>query len=98
LDKARAYYGSADYNAAPEVLRKTLVSLVNTDLRDIIGNITAPTLLIWGENDTATPLSDAKIIESKIKDCGLCVIKGTGHYSFCERPFEAQAIINSFLS
>lgn len=98
LDKARAYYGSADYNAAPEVLRKTLVSLVNTDLRDIIGNITSPTLLIWGENDTATPLSDAKIIESKIKDCGLCVIKGTGHYSFCERPFEAQAIINSFLS
>ncbi len=98
LDKARAYYGSADYNAAPEVLRKTLVSLVNTDLRDIISNITAPTLLIWGENDTATPLSDAKIIESKIKDCGLCVIKGTGHYSFCERPFEAQAIINSFLS
>lgn len=98
LNKARAYYGSADYNAAPEVLRKTLVSLVNTDLRDIIGNITAPTLLIWGENDTATPLADAKIIESKIKDCGLCVIKGTGHYSFCEKPFEAQAIINSFLS
>ncbi len=98
LDKARAYYGSADYNAAPEVLRKTLVSLVNTDLRDIIGNITAPTLLIWGENDTATPLADAKIIESKIKDCGLCVIKGTGHYSFCEKPYEAQAIINSFLS
>lgn len=98
LDKARAYYGSADYNAAPEVLRKTLVSLVNTDLRDIIGNITSPTLLIWGENDTATPLSDAKIIESKIKDSGLCVIKGTGHYSFCEKPYEAQAIINSFLS
>lgn len=98
LNKARAYYGSADYNAAPEVLRKTLVSLVNTDLRDIIGNIKAPTLLIWGENDTATPLSDAKIIESLISDCGLCVIKGTGHYSFCERPFEAQAIINSFLS
>lgn len=98
LNKARAYYGSADYNAAPEVLRKTLVSLVNTDLRDIISNIKAPTLLIWGENDTATPLSDAKIIESLIPDCGLCVIKDTGHYSFCERPFEAQAIINSFLS
>ena len=97
MQKARNYYGSADYNAAPEVLRKTLVSLVNTDLRDILHSITAPTLLIWGENDTATPLSDAKIIESKIKDSGLCVIKGTGHYSFCERPFEAQAIINSFL-
>lgn len=98
LEKARNHYGSADYNAAPPVLRQTLVSLVNTDLRDILGNINCPTLLIWGENDTATPLSDAKIIESKIRDCGLCVIKGTGHFSFCEKPFEAHAIINSFIS
>ena len=74
-----------------------MVSLVNTDLRDIIHKISCPTLLIWGENDTATPLSDAKIIESLIPDCGLCVIKGTGHFSFCERPFEAHAIINSFI-
>ncbi len=97
LDKARRHYGSADYNAAPEVLRKTLVSLVNTDIRDILTNIKCPTLLIWGENDTATPLSDAKIIESLIDDAGLCVIKGTGHFSFVERPFEANAIINSFI-
>lgn len=97
LDKARRHYGSADYNAAPEVLRKTLVSLVNTDIRDLLPNIKCPTLLIWGENDTATPLSDAKIIESLINDAGLCVIKGTGHFSFVERPFEANAIINSFI-
>ena len=97
LEKARNHYGSADYNAAPLVLRQTLVSLVNTDLRDILHKITCPTLLIWGENDTATPLSDAKIIEKSIRDCGLCVIKNTGHFSFCERPFEAHAIINSFI-
>lgn len=97
LDKARAYYGSADYNAAPEVLRKTLVSLVNTDLRDIIHKINCPTLLIWGDKDTATPLSDAKIIESLIPDCGLCVLEGTGHYSFCEQPFAAHKILQSFI-
>lgn len=97
LDKARRHYGSADYNAAPEVLRKTMVSLVNTDLRGLLPNIKCPTLLIWGENDTATPLSDAKIIESLIPDAGLCVIKGTGHYSFCERPYEASAILRSFI-
>lgn len=97
LQKARNHYGSADYNAAPPVLRQTLVSLVNTDLRDILPNIKCPTLLIWGDNDTATPLSDAKIIESLIPDSGLCVIKGTGHFSFCERPAQAIAIIKSFL-
>ncbi|MBP3706950.1 MAG: alpha/beta hydrolase [Clostridia bacterium] len=97
LEKARNHYGSADYNAAPPVLRKTLVSLVNTDLRDIIPNISCPTLLIWGENDTATPLEDAKTIEKLIPDAGLCVLKGTGHYSFCERPYEAHAILRSFI-
>ncbi len=97
LDKARKHYGSADYNAAPLVLRQTMVSLVNTDLRDLLPNISCPTLLIWGENDTATPLTDAKIIESLIPDCGLCVLKDCGHFSFCEKPFEANAIINSFI-
>ncbi len=97
LDKARRHYGSADYNAAPLVLRQTMVSLVNTDLRDLLPNISCPTLLIWGENDTATPLSDAKIIESLIPDSGLCVLKGCGHFAFCEKPFEANAIINSFI-
>lgn len=97
LDKARRHYGSADYNAAPEVLRKTMVSLVNTDLRDIIHNIRCPALLIWGENDTATPLADAEIIKKLIPDAGLCVIKGTGHYSFCEQPYQAAAILRSFI-
>lgn len=97
LDKARKHYGSADYNSAPEVLRKTLVSLVNTDIRELLPNIKCPSLLIWGENDTATPLEDAKTIEKLIPDAGLCVIKGTGHFSFCEKPYEANAIINSFI-
>ncbi len=97
LDRARAHYGSADYNAAPPVLRQTLVSLVNTDIRDILPRITASTLLIWGEKDTATPLSDAKIIEKSIKDCGLCVIPNTGHWSFVENPAMAHAIIRNFL-
>ena len=97
LEKARRHYGSADYNAAPEVLRKTLVSLVNTDLRDQIGAISCPTLLIWGEKDTATPLADAKIIESLIPDCGLCVLEGAGHFAFCEQPGRAYAILRNFL-
>ena len=97
LDKARKHYGSADYNAAPEVLRKTLVSLVNTDLRNIIHNIKCPTLLVWGDKDTATPLSDAKTMEKLIPDAGLCVLEGCGHYSFCEKPYQAHAILNSFI-
>lgn len=97
LEKARRHFGSADYNAAPEVLRKTMVSLVNTDLREILPLISCPTLLIWGDCDTATPLSDAEIIKKLIPDSGLCVLEGCGHYSFCEKPYQAHAILNSFI-
>ncbi len=98
LEMARNHYGSADYNAAPLVLRQTLVSLVNTDLRDIVHNINCPTLLIWGDKDTDTPLSDAKILESLIKDCGLCVYENAGHFAFFEQMDKTIAILNSFLN
>lgn len=97
LQKARARFGSADYNSAPPVLRETLVKVVNEDLTDLLENITASTLLIYGENDTDTPVSDARIIESRIKDSGLCIIKGAGHWAFAEKPGEVLAIIKSFL-
>ena len=96
LNKARSYFGSSDYNSAPPVLRQTLVKVVNEDLVPYMGSIKSPTLLIWGENDTATPLRDAKIMEKEIPDAGLCVIKGVGHFSFVERPAQVHAILNSF--
>lgn len=97
LQKARNHYGSADYKAAPEVLRKTMVNVVNTDLRHLLPAFSCPTLLIWGECDTDTPLRDARIIESLIADAGLCVIKGAGHFAFLDNPVQTAAILKSFL-
>ena len=84
IEKWRAKRGSADYNAASEVMKKTLVLAVNEDLTDCLKNITAPTLLFWGDKDDATPLSDAKIMEKKIPDAGLVVLQGGSHFSFLE--------------
>ncbi len=97
LEKARNHFGSSDYKSAPEVLRKTMVNVVNTDLRHLLPEFNCPTLLIWGENDTDTPLRDAKIIESLIKDSGLCVIKGAGHFSFLDNAVQTNAILKSFM-
>lgn len=97
LDKARNYFGSSDYNNAPPVLRQTLVNTVNEDLTCYLDGISASTLLIYGENDTATPVSDAEIMKSKIKDSGLCVIENAGHFSFIDQPVKVNLIINSFL-
>ena len=59
--------------------------------------IKAPSLLIWGENDTATPISDARIMEKLIPDAGLVSFKGAGHYSFLDNPAQFKAVIRSFL-
>ena len=71
--------------------------LVNEDLKDLLPNIRQSTLLIWGTADTATPLSDAKLMEQLLPDAGLAEIPGVGHYSFLENPALFNAIISSFL-
>ena len=97
IDRRRKGAGSSDYNNASPMMRAILSKVVNEDLTHLMPQIAAPTLLFWGNMDTATPLSDAKTMERLIPDAGLCVIKGTGHYSFCERPYEAHAILRSFI-
>ncbi len=97
IESRRARAGSADYNAASPVMRGTLSRVVNEDLRRFMPSISAPTLLVWGEKDTATPLRDAKIMERLIPDAGLVVFEGAGHYSFLERPAQFAAILDSFL-
>ena len=84
VENWRKKRGSADFNAASEVMKKTLVLSVNEDLTPCLKNITSPTLLFWGDKDDATPLSDAKIMEKKIPDAGLVVLQGGSHYSFLE--------------
>lgn len=97
LDKARSHFGSSDYKNAPEVMRKTMVRVIGVDVRPLLENITCPTLLIWGDDDTETPLSNAEYMEQHIKDCGLCVIEG-GHFAFLQQPYRVIAILKSFLS
>lgn len=97
LDSLRAYYGSADYNSAPPVMRSTLVKLINSDVTAKLNKITASTLLIWGENDTATPLYMAKIMEKSIPDCGLCTLDDCDHWCFVQRPAQVNSILSNFL-
>lgn len=97
LEKARQKRGSADYRAASEVMRRTMTLCINEDLTPLLGGVDASTLLIWGENDTATPLRDAKIMEQKIPDAGLVVLKGAGHFAFAEAWGQCSRVLNVFL-
>ncbi|MCM1075785.1 MAG: alpha/beta hydrolase [Bacteroides sp.] len=97
LDARRAKAGSSDYANASPMMRRILSKVVNEDLKECMPKIKAPTLLIWGENDTATPLNDAKQMERLIPDAGLVSFPGCGHYSFLDNPIQFAAVLRSFL-
>ena len=97
-EKLKQRMGSDDYRAATPVMRETLVNLVNEDLRDLLPNIKQPTLLLWGENDDATPIADGELMEELIPDAGLVMFPYSTHFAFLENRARFREIINTFLT
>ncbi len=89
--------GSADYLAASPIMRQCLVKVVNEDLTHLFPLVEVPALLIWGRNDTATPLSDGQLMEKTMKDAGLVVLENCGHYSFLEQQYTFNRVMASFM-
>jgi pimeloyl-ACP methyl ester carboxylesterase len=88
---------SPDYlNAGP--LRPTFVRIVNEDLRNYLPRIAVPTLLIWGDGDQETPLSDGQLMEKLIPDAGLVVFEHAGHYSYVDAAHAFGRVVRHFVS
>ena len=98
INERRAKAGSSDYSQATPMMRAILSKVVNEDLCHLMPAIKAPTLLFWGERDTATPLADAKRMEALIPDAGLVTVAGAGHFSFLENTPLFLRVVESFLS
>lgn len=88
---------STDYASAGE-MRPTLVRLVNSDLREYLPRITASTLLVWGAEDTDTPVADGRTMEKLIPDAGLVVLEGAGHYSYIDQAARFATIVRHFIA
>ena len=96
-DKLFKKFSSDDYKNSPEVLRRTMSIILNEDQKKYLPNIKAPTLLIWGSNDTATPIADAKTMEKLIPDAGLVEYKNSGHFSYLDNIQNCNVVLNEFL-
>lgn len=71
--------GESDYKNATPVMRQTMAQLIATDVTPILSNITTPTLIIWGRDDSITPLSDGMVLNRLIRKSKLVVIDGASH-------------------
>ena len=92
----KKYTGSIDYKKASPRMREVLVKTVNEDLSPYAKKITCSCLLIWGDKDTAVPVSEAKELDNLLKDSALIVLPGT-HYCYLENLGRVIDILNNFI-
>jgi len=96
-EKLRQKYGSRDYNALDAEMRQTFVKVISLDLSDRYSKIQQPTLLIWGDQDTETPLWMGRQMEKDIPDAGLVVLQGGTHFAYLEQVQRFNKIAHVFL-
>jgi pimeloyl-ACP methyl ester carboxylesterase len=79
-------------------LVKLARSVREFDLHDLLPEVTAPTLLIWGRQDTITPVSVAQTFTDRLPNARLRVLDRCGHAPNIERPEEFNRLVEEFLA
>ena len=95
FDKNRVA-GSLDFRATPQHLKGTFIKVVNQDLTKYAKQISAPTLLVYGKKDSATPLWMGKKLHRLIKNSKLIVTKGD-HFEFATNVQKTADLIEDFI-
>ena len=81
----------------PAGLRIMARSFAEADLRGVLPRIDVPTLLLYGDEDTRSPLEVAHRIHDAIPGSELVVLEGVGHVSCIEAPERFNAEVRAFL-
>jgi len=68
------------------------------DYRSYLSKISAPTLVIHGENDPVQNAPTTKMYADLIKHSTFVILPGVGHFSFNEAPDKFSAVVKEFLN
>jgi 2-hydroxy-6-oxonona-2,4-dienedioate hydrolase len=68
------------------------------NLKDLLGQIKVPTLLLWGEDDVVTSMDVAEMFHKLIPNSQLVSIKNCGHAPMIEYPEWFSEEVNKFLA
>ena len=93
--KLYAAAGSTDYLNAGN-MKATFLNIVQENLTDAAKKITIPTLLVWGDQDTETPLHEAETLHQAIHGSKLHVVPHAGHFVHIEQPQEVAHHLITF--
>jgi pimeloyl-ACP methyl ester carboxylesterase len=84
-------------DSRPAGIKAMVRAFGDADLRDALPGIDAPTLLLYGDQDTRAPLSVARALHEAIPDAELRVLPGVGHVSNVEAPDRFNEEVRRFL-
>ena len=78
-------------------MRATFVKVVNDDVTPILKDVKCPTLLVWGDQDTAAPLYMGKMMEKMMPDAGLAIFEGQDHFAYWNEYERFNRVLDAFL-
>jgi haloalkane dehalogenase len=64
----------------------------------MLGELTIPILVLWGENDEYAPLTNAHRFDREIPDAKLVVVEGAGHFVWEDDPERCEREVVGFLA
>lgn len=86
-----------DYTVNP-AMYPTLKNVTNEDMTPVLSEVSQPTLIVWGEDDTVTPTDHAYILNENIPQALLVMLRDAGHYSFLDNPEKFTKTLLSFIT
>ena len=82
---------------SPAIVHGDFVACNGFDVRDQLGNVAVPTLVVSGEVDKMTPVKFGRFLAEHIPDAQFELIDGAGHMLMLERPLPVTTHIQQFL-
>ncbi|MBQ9081754.1 MAG: alpha/beta hydrolase, partial [Clostridia bacterium] len=94
---AEKHFGSKEYKTLSPVMRESYKKIVNEDLREDAKKIKNPVLLVYGEEDTTTPVKVGETYASVMENSRLEVMPHCGHFAFLDDVTSFNQITEEFL-
>jgi 3-oxoadipate enol-lactonase len=82
----------------PETYRAAMTALVGFDARAELPGVTAPAVLIAGEDDPAAPVKAMERLAERLPDARLIRMPGMGHLGNIEQPDAYNSVLRAVLS
>jgi pimeloyl-ACP methyl ester carboxylesterase len=76
---------------------EALRAVIHRDIRERLGTIEMPTMIVWGQSDRVIPMAAALSYHRRIPHSRLEIFERTGHVPQLERPARFNALLDDFL-